>query len=171
MTRKPSHTADVGRPRRRSAYPWIVAAILLGGGGLLLATSFGGGQYAMSDFGAVLSDFEHFEGEKMRVVGHIKEGSTREAIVDGQPVLSFAVVDGQGNELDVHYAKSRPDPYKEGRECIIEGRLDEGRVLQASVLTVKCPSKYQSEDGLVDRSPEYYEEKYGSPPAGGGPSS
>ncbi|MFT7578653.1 MAG: cytochrome c-type biogenesis protein CcmE [Myxococcota bacterium] len=155
------------------SYSLIVGSVIAIGAALVLTTSFGGGQYAVS-IEKVVTSPDNFDGKKLRVLGNIKEGSTKDVIIDGQPALRFSIIDGLGNELAIHYPKSRPDPYKEGRECIIEGRIDTDTedgvtMLNASTLTVKCPSKYQSEDELVGDTPDYYREKYGSPE--GGPSS
>jgi len=159
---------------RRPRVGLIIAAIVAVGFGLLLMASFTGGQYAL-ELATVAESPEAFDGKRVRVVGNIKFGSVRRVIQEGQPLIRFAIIDDHGNELDVSYAQSPPDSFEEGREAIAEGVLvNGGHTLDATRLTVKCPSKYQTEDGMVEQSPEYYRERYGpgADPTGlGGPSS
>lgn len=55
--------------------------------------------------------------------------------------------DGEGEVLPVSYTGIIPDPFREGREVIITGTLDDRGVLMAEKdsLITKCPSKFADE--------------------------
>jgi cytochrome c-type biogenesis protein CcmE len=106
----------------------------------------------------------------MKVVGMVAEGSIDTYTTNGRVETHFQIHDGKGHVLPILYPHNPPDPFKEGRQVIVEGVLEKGddgkeRVL-CQKLTVKCPSKYQ-EEGLADaNSDNYYRQKYGSGGAG-----
>ena len=61
--------------------------------------------------------------------------------------LRFAIEDRDGSaSLPVAYTGAVPDPFREGREVIVTGRLREGTfVAQRDSLVTKCPSKFTEE--------------------------
>ena len=52
---------------------------------------------------------------------------------------------GTTGQLPVHYTGVVPDTFKAGVDVVVEGRLDESNVFQATVLMAKCASKYREE--------------------------
>ncbi len=144
------------------AYPIIILVIIAGGVFMVMRSSFTGGQWAIS-LDAIAAEPVRYEGKEVRLVGHIKHGSSALATSNGKPETRFAIVDSAGNELKIRYPRTPPDAFKEGRECVVEGRLAADGVLDCKKLTVKCPSKYQTEDEGQQENPEYYQQKYSSP--------
>ena len=63
--------------------------------------------------------------------------------------LEFVLADrdGEGGKLPVEYSGVIPDPFRDGREVIVTGTLDENGVLVAEKdsLITKCPSKFEGE--------------------------
>ena len=61
--------------------------------------------------------------------------------------LRFGIEDRDGSEsLPVSYSGTVPDPFREGREVIVTGRLEEGAfVADRDSLITKCPSKFAEE--------------------------
>jgi cytochrome c-type biogenesis protein CcmE len=55
--------------------------------------------------------------------------------------------DGEGKTLPVDYEGVIPDPFREGREVIVTGTLNDSGVLvaQKDSLITKCPSKFQDD--------------------------
>ena len=74
----------------------------------------------------------------------------------GSAGFGFDIDDGQGHTLAIAYPKLLPDPFQEGREAIVQGRLDHG-VLRATSLTVKCPSRYGDSESMT---PEQLNDAY-----------
>ncbi len=65
-------------------------------------------------------------------------------------VLSFRMIEGN-DTLRVRYRGIRPDQLAEAQEAVLEGRLGDEGVFEASKIMLKCPSKYEakrSEDAM-----------------------
>ena len=66
--------------------------------------------------------------------------------------LAFAMTDGK-EKIAVVYSGLMPDAFGDGREVVVEGTYHQDRrVLEASKLVTKCPSKYEAEGLGEDRS-------------------
>lgn len=61
--------------------------------------------------------------------------------------LAFHISDRDGSDaLPVTYTGTVPDPFRDGREVIVTGKLEEGTfVAQHDSLITKCPSKFEEE--------------------------
>jgi cytochrome c-type biogenesis protein CcmE len=68
------------------------------------------------------------------------------------PELAFHMTDGKA-EVSVLYAGLMPDAFADGREVVVEGTYHQDRrVLEATKLVTKCPSKYEAEGLGRDKS-------------------
>jgi cytochrome c-type biogenesis protein CcmE len=66
--------------------------------------------------------------------------------------LAFAMTDGK-EKIAVIYAGLMPDAFGDGREVVVEGTYHQDRrVLEASKLVTKCPSKYEAQGMEEGRS-------------------
>lgn len=63
--------------------------------------------------------------------------------------LRFDVVDIETGEarFPVHYQGPLPDTFEEGRDVVVEGRLTEAGVFEASTVLTKCGSRYEATEG------------------------
>jgi len=63
--------------------------------------------------------------------------------------LVFKVRDRQGSAaVPVHYTGTVPDPFRDGREVIVTGKLSNGVFVgERNSLVTKCPSKFQNAKG------------------------
>jgi cytochrome c-type biogenesis protein CcmE len=82
--------------------------------------------------------------DKVRVSGTVVPGSIKKDL-DGS--LEFKITDGE-RTLDVHYKGIIPDIFKDEVEAVVEGVYTPENVFRANVLLAKCPTKYESLDGL-----------------------
>lgn len=92
----------------------------------------------------VLAKGDAILGEGVRLAGRIEDGS-----IDYNPKtleLSFMLMDGKSN-IPVHYHGVVPDTFKYGVEVIVEGKMVNSQLFEATTLLAKCPSKYESEEG------------------------
>lgn len=82
-------------------------------------------------------------GQSYKLGGKVVPGSVRR---DGD-TLHFRVQDPGGRaSVPVVYSGSVPDPFREGREVIVEvQRQGDGFVAARDSLVTKCPSKFQAE--------------------------
>jgi len=149
------------KPEQKPAGVGIIVGVIVAVGiAIVLVVATTGGSSALT-LGKVAAAPEKYENRKLRVVGMIKHGSTSSVSEGGKAETRFALVDDEGHEVPIVYRQTLPDPYKEGRTAIVEGTFTQAGGLDASKLTVKCPSKYQTEDGSpVDY--DAYKKRYDS---------
>ncbi len=167
-----TETPKAATRRKRAGYSTIIAVIVGLGALLVVQSSFSSGRYSL-DIAAIKAEPHRFVGREVKIVGKIKEGTTENVTRGSTQELRFVIHDGLGNELPVAYPHLPPDPYKEGRECIVEGIMGKDGTIQCTKLTVKCPSKYQTEGGTHpgDEQDPGYEKKYGPARPASGPTS
>src|SRR3954469_3631243 len=79
-------------------------------------------------------------GRSYEVTGKVVKGS----VSHRGDELRFRIRDRDGTEsVPVRYAGVVPDPFREGREVIVSGRLENGTfVAERDSLVTKCPSKF-----------------------------
>src|SRR5919112_1904673 len=79
-------------------------------------------------------------GRSYEVTGKVVKGSIRHSGDE----LRFRIRDRDGTEsVPVTYTGVVPDPFREGREVIVSGELENGRfVAERDSLVTKCPSKF-----------------------------
>src|SRR5688500_16495232 len=85
------------------------------------------------------------------VYGNVVAGSVEHQGSD----LRFEIADRDdpSKSVPVEYSGQVPDPFREGREVIVDGELVDGTlVAEKDSLITKCPSKFQAEqdpDGVI----------------------
>jgi cytochrome c-type biogenesis protein CcmE len=67
--------------------------------------------------------------------------------------LRFQVAGASGQTLPVLFNGPMPDQLRPDAEAIMEGKFD-GRVFNAQTILLKCPSKYEEEEGVVEERVE-----------------
>jgi cytochrome c-type biogenesis protein CcmE len=126
---------DPARKRKLRAVTLLTVALLLAGA--LVYTSFSGATEAATPSQLVAhSD----AGRSYQLTGKVVDGSIRR---DGDR-LRFAVRDRAGRtSIPVVYEGVVPDPFRDGREVIVNGRLVHGTLVgERDSLVTKCPSKF-----------------------------
>jgi cytochrome c-type biogenesis protein CcmE len=70
-----------------------------------------------------------------------------DSVVRGDDGLRFDIEDRDGSaSLPVNYTGTVPDPFREGREVIVTGKVERGTfVAERDSLVTKCPSKFSDE--------------------------
>lgn len=85
--------------------------------------------------------------EGIRVAGRVQAGSMNWNAKDLH--LSFLLGPFKEREpvhgVQVRYQGILPDMFAEGRDVIVEGRYNDGAVLEAKTIMTSCPSKYEPE--------------------------
>jgi cytochrome c-type biogenesis protein CcmE len=127
---------DPSRKRKIRLFVALGAAVLLAGG--LMFTSFTADTPATTP--SQLLDNKGSGDYKL--TGKVVDGSVKR---QGES-LSFAVRDRDGSaSVPVTYTGVVPDPFREGREVIVDGKLEGGTfVAERDSLVTKCPSKFQN---------------------------
>jgi cytochrome c-type biogenesis protein CcmE len=86
-------------------------------------------------------------GSNVEMTGEVVKGSVRRRAGDEES-LSFRVVDreaeGRGQSLPVVYTGTVPDPFRGGREIVLDGEVAKNGVFvgERGTLVTKCPSKF-----------------------------
>jgi cytochrome c-type biogenesis protein CcmE len=126
---------DPSRKRKLRLGVALTAAVLLAGA--LVYTSFSASTEASKP-----SQIE--PGKSYELTGKVVHGSIRKSGDD----LRFRIRDRDGTEsVAVVYAGAVPDPFREGREVIVSGELEQGTfVAERDSLVTKCPSKFTKDE-------------------------
>jgi cytochrome c-type biogenesis protein CcmE len=131
---------DPARKCKARAVILLTVALLLAGA--LVYTSFGAATEAATPSQLVASADP---GRSYELTGKVVDGSVAR---DGDR-LRFGVRDRVGRtSIPVVYEGVVPDPFREGREVIVEGRVVGGTlVAERDSLVTKCPSKFTEKKG------------------------
>jgi cytochrome c-type biogenesis protein CcmE len=129
-------------PRRKRTIRLVVAlgaAVLLAGA--LVYTSFSASSEATQPSGLVR---DAKPGRNYQLTGKVAHGSVRRQ----GSVLLFRVRDRQGaTSVPVRYTGAVPDPFREGREVIVDVRKQGGVFVgEKDSLVTKCPSKFSKSE-------------------------
>jgi cytochrome c-type biogenesis protein CcmE len=128
---------DPARKRKVRLVVALGAALLLAG--TLLYTSFASSTEAKTPSQVLASGSG---GGTYEMTGKVVPGS----IAHQGATLVFQVRDRQGSRaVPVHYTGTVPDPFRDGREVIVTGKLENGVfAAERNSLVTKCPSKFQN---------------------------
>ena len=131
---------DPSRKRKVRFVTALCAALLLATA--LAYTSFAGASAAVEP-SQLLAAAE--DGKTYELTGKVQSGSWERGS-DGI-THRFRVEDREGGEsVAVTYVGSMPDPFREGREVIVDVRRQgTGFVGEKDSLVTKCPSKFEAE--------------------------
>ncbi len=95
--------------------------------------------YSVDDF---VASSNAARSNSLRIAGRVEEDSV---VRDVEKMLLTFALAGSKSQVPVHYKGSVPDNFAEGKEVVVEGRMDAAGVFQANTLLTKCESKYKTE--------------------------
>ncbi len=128
---------DPSRKRKVRLVSLLTVAVLLAGA--LIYTSFSAATEQRTPSQVIGSAGETYDLGGKVVAGSVqREGDT----------LQFRVRDPKGDaSVPVRYTGAVPDPFREGREVIVTGQMQDGTfVAERDSLVTKCPSKFTNEE-------------------------
>jgi len=117
----------------------VGGVVLAGALGYLAFAGVQGGFVYYLDVAQHVAEGQH-PGERVRLHGIVGEGTVLSG--DDLVTASFDLC-GQSGAVPVRYRGVIPEMFEEGREVVIEGRMDDNGVFQADLLMTKCASKYE----------------------------
>jgi cytochrome c-type biogenesis protein CcmE len=125
---------DPSRKRKIRLVVALSAAVLLAAG--LVYTSFSASTEAKEPSQLLNSN----AGGTYELTGTVVPGSVRHAGDE----LDFRISDRDGSDpIPVSYTGTVPDPFRDGREVIVTGKLQDGTFVgERDSLITKCPSKF-----------------------------
>jgi cytochrome c-type biogenesis protein CcmE len=129
---------DPARKRKIRLVVALTAALVLAGA--LIWTSFGSATEAKSPSQVLTAA----PGRSYEITGKVVPGSVRHG-----DVLRFRVRDRDGTaSVPVVYRGAVPDPFRDGREVIVSGKMRNGTFVgERDSLVTKCPSKFKNKPG------------------------
>jgi cytochrome c-type biogenesis protein CcmE len=129
---------DPSRKRKVRLVVALAAALLLAG--TLLYTSFAGASAAKTPSQVLAAGPG---GGSAEMTGKVVPGSVSHA----GATLLFKVADRSGGPaVPVRYTGTVPDPFRDGREVIVTGKLEHGTFVgERNSLVTKCPSKFKND--------------------------
>jgi cytochrome c-type biogenesis protein CcmE len=129
---------DPSRKRKIRLVVALGAAVLLAAA--LVYTSFSGATEAKTPSQILAAG----DGRSYELTGKVVDGSIQRSGDETR----FAIRDRTGStSVPVVYAGVVPDPFREGREVIVEGRMKDGTFVgERDSLVTKCPSKFKKEE-------------------------
>jgi cytochrome c-type biogenesis protein CcmE len=128
---------DPARKRKIRLVVALSAAVLLATA--LVYTSFSASTEAREPSDIIGTE----SGETYDLTGKVVPGTIERTDEN----LAFHISDRDGSDaLPVTYTGTVPDPFRDGREVIVTGKLTDGTfVAQHDSLITKCPSKFEEE--------------------------
>jgi cytochrome c-type biogenesis protein CcmE len=131
---------DPSRKRKVRLVVALTAAVLLAA--TLVFVSFGSSTEAKTPSQVLAAGSS---GGSYEMTGKVVPGSIRHPD-DGTLVFQVADRSGGGKAVPVHYSGTVPDPFRDGREVIVTGRLRNGVFVgERNSLVTKCPSKFKND--------------------------
>jgi cytochrome c-type biogenesis protein CcmE len=129
---------DPSRKRKIRLVVALSAAVLLAAG--LIYTSFSASTEAREPSQLLQAE----PGGTYELTGRVVPGS----IERSNEQLRFRISDRDGSHaIPVTYTGTVPDPFRDGREVIVTGKLEEGIFVgERDSLITKCPSKFTSDE-------------------------
>ena len=129
---------DPARKRKIRLVVALTAALVLAGA--LVWTSFGSATEAKSPSQVLRAA----PGRSYEITGKVVPGSVQRG-----ELLRFRVRDRDGSgSVPVVYRGAVPDPFRDGREVIVSGRMRGGTFVgERDSLVTKCPSKFKNKPG------------------------
>ena len=127
--------------RKRKIRLTIALSLAVVLGGALIYTSFSAATDSKQPSDLIAGSTP---GKSYELTGKVKRGSVKRE----DEVLRFRIRDRGGTaSVPVRYTGAVPDPFREGREVIVKGKMENGQfVAEEDSLVTKCPSKFKKEN-------------------------
>lgn len=112
----------------------IIAIAGLGYAGFMGSSTY---YYEVGEF---LDKGQALVGMKTRVSGEVNSVTT-----DSDFTLRFTLKDmtGRDDSIPVVYSGQVPNTFEAGRQVVVEGKIDQQGIFEASSIITKCSSKYE----------------------------
>jgi cytochrome c-type biogenesis protein CcmE len=120
-------------------------AVVAGGIGYLFYASAGEAFEYYKHIDEVMPTADQWVGKKLQLHGFVVPGSIEKRLDKEHQQIEYkfrAVNCGQS--VEVRYAGTVPDTFKDGAEVVVKGTLAGQERFQAREIMAKCPSKYQA---------------------------
>jgi cytochrome c-type biogenesis protein CcmE len=123
----------------------VTVGLLLGGVSYLFYSSAGEAFEYYKHVDEVMQEPARWQGKHLQMHGFVVPGSIAKRLdrEHQQIEYKFQAVNC-GATVDVRYAGTIPDTFKDRAEVVVKGTLANGGQFKANEISAKCPSKYQA---------------------------
>jgi cytochrome c-type biogenesis protein CcmE len=135
----------MSQQKKNKVVPALVTlAVIVSGLGYLFYSSAGEAFEYYKHVDEVMAEPAKWQGKHLQVHGFVVPDSIKKRLdkEHQQIEYKFKAVNC-GSEVDVHYAGTVPDTFKDRAEVVVKGTLAQGGEFNATEISAKCPSKYQ----------------------------
>jgi cytochrome c-type biogenesis protein CcmE len=135
-------------PRSKVIPGLVTLAVVLGGIGYLFYSSASDAFEYYKHVDEVMASPGNWTRKHLQLHGFVAPGSIMKRLdKDHQQIEYKFTAINCGSTVEVRYAGTVPDTFKDRAEVVVKGQLADG-VFKASEISAKCPSKYsQAVDG------------------------
>lgn len=131
--------------RKTHLFGLVFIAIAMG---VIISTVYNADTYAS------FSDARLHPGKEFHIIGELNRGQPiTEQVIDNTLLLSFYMIDREGEESEVIYFGAKPQDFEQSDEVVLIGRYESEQFIASSLL-LKCPSKYKPDE--IGAETEYY---------------
>jgi cytochrome c-type biogenesis protein CcmE len=121
----------------------VTLAVILGGLGYLFYSSAGEAFEYYKHVDEVMAQPAKWTGKHLQVHGFVVPDSIQKRLDKEHQQIEYKFkAINCGSEVEVRYAGTVPDTFKDRAEVVVKGTLADGR-FNATEISAKCPSKYQ----------------------------
>lgn len=122
----------------------VTLAIVVGGIGYLFYSSAGEAFEYYKHVDEVMNEPAKWQGKHLQMHGFVVPESIKKRMDPSRQQIEYKFkAVNCGREVDVHYAGTVPDTFKDKAEVVVKGTLTPGH-FEAKEISAKCPSKYQA---------------------------
>lgn len=122
----------------------LTLAVILGGLTYLFYSSAGEAFEFYKHVDEVMGEPARWEGKHLQLHGFVVPESIMKRLDKEKQQIEYKFrAVNCGREVEVRYAGTVPDTFKDRAEVVVKGTLSNG-VFSAREISAKCPSKYQS---------------------------
>jgi cytochrome c-type biogenesis protein CcmE len=134
----------MSRQKRKIISGVVTLGLLIGGVVYLFASSAGEAFEYYKHVDEILASPAQWEHKHVQMHGFVVPGSIMKRMdkEHQQVEYKFRAVNC-GKEMEVRYAGTVPDTFKDRAEVVVKGELVDGKFM-ARDISAKCPSKYQA---------------------------
>lgn len=99
-----------------------------------------------SDTYASFAEARLHPGREFHIIGKLNHNkAVHERVEENTLILSFHMIDKEGEEAEVLYFGAKPQDFEQSDEVVLIGNYDSGQFVANSLL-LKCPSKYKPDE-------------------------
>jgi len=131
--------------KRKLAQGLATLAIIAGAIGYLFYSSAGEAFEYYKHVDEVMGDPHKWQGKHLQLHGFVVPGSILKRMDKEHQQIEYRFqAVNCGSTVEVRYAGTVPDTFKDRAEVVLKGTLADGAQFKAREISAKCPSKYQA---------------------------